>query len=529
MPSDKGPSISALGIFLVSAAFFTKHRRRKPRNDFPEYADENVSAAVERGVIGSRGSAALKPALSYWNSFFLCLQNPCDPVTNPEGYIALCVAENKLVQEIFATRLMQPGTAYSAFSDSMVYCYNGFLGLPPARQAVAYFFARRFLHADDGGLSSTSQFTDLNAAPEDSAQRINADHIVLGAGVGSLLSHVFFALTERTDAVLIPAPYYASFEYDMQAIAGCVPQAVHMKNPSHGPSLEELLMGAYQAEKQGLRVKALLLTNPNDPLGVIYSPSVVRNAVTWARSRRMHVIVDEIYALSIHKKERSGFQSIMKILDNKLGDDVHMLWGLSKDFGASGFRVGVLYTQNKVLLQALANLNRFSGVSHPMQQITAEILTDDSFVDSFLDSARAQLTWSYTACTRKLEEMVIPFVPAEAGISVYVDFSSLLPTQTFESEEKFASLVEHHARVVMTPGQCMRDRKPGMFRICYAWVSPDVLEIAMERLSYLITKVRRYDWDNLDSSTLSDVVKRDSRSIRRNASINLSELTSSKF
>lgn len=36
-----------------------------------------------------------------------------------------------------------------------------------------------------------------------------------------------------------------------------------------------------------------------------------------------------------------------------------------------------------------------------------------------------------------------------------------------------------------------------MYRICYTWVSPDVLEIGMERLSRLVAKIRRMDWDDL--------------------------------
>jgi aspartate/methionine/tyrosine aminotransferase len=42
------------------------------------------------------------------------------------------------------------------------------------------------------------------------------------------------------------------------------------------------------------------LTNPHNPLGVIYQPSVIRSCIEWARTAEMHTIVDEIYALSIH-------------------------------------------------------------------------------------------------------------------------------------------------------------------------------------------------------------------------------------
>mmetsp|Transcript_2083 Transcript_2083/g.5500 ORF Transcript_2083/g.5500 Transcript_2083/m.5500 type:complete len:184 (+) Transcript_2083:396-947(+) len=178
-----------------------------------------------------------------------------------------------------------------------------------------------------------------------------------------------------------------------------------------------------------------------------------------------------------------------------------MLWALSKDFGASGFRIGVLYSQNIMLLQALSNLNIFSGVSHPMQQMISDVLKDDSFIDQYLAEARSKLLTSLKICTDKLEEMVIPFVPPEAGIFVYCDFSTLLPSQDFIGENRFMALVQEAARVVMTPGQAQRDRKPGMMRICYAWVTPEVLQIAMERLSRLTANIRKIGWDELEHTS----------------------------
>mmetsp|Transcript_37031 Transcript_37031/g.45272 ORF Transcript_37031/g.45272 Transcript_37031/m.45272 type:complete len:159 (+) Transcript_37031:306-782(+) len=142
-----------------------------------------------------------------------------------------------------------------------------------------------------------------------------------------------------------------------------------------------------------------------------------------------------------------------------------------------------------------------------MQMILASLLTDDTFVDSFLDQARLQLRRSYEICTRKLQDMVIPFVPAKAGLFIYVDFSSLLPTPDFEGERRFATLVQDVARVVMAPGESMRDGKAGMFRISYACVSNEVLEIAFERLNFLVGKVRKFDWDDLSSDYWGDVMK----------------------
>jgi 1-aminocyclopropane-1-carboxylate synthase len=404
------------------------------------------------------------------------------------------VAENKLTTDLLAERLMQPGTATAAFSDSQVYCYSSFLGLPVARSAVAYFLAKRFLFPDDPTIT-----------PEQALEHISPQNIAIGSGCASLLNYLFYILGEKGDCCIIPAPYYAAFESDMSTIAGCKPYPVHIANPVKGPTPEELDLAYIEAKSKGLRVKFLLISNPQNPLATIYSPEIVRNMIKWARKRGLHTIMDELYALSTHDK-RHKFESVLRVLDNQLGNDVHFLWAMSKDFGASGFRVGTLYTQNEQILSALANLNIFSGVSHPIQMITAEILTDDQFVDTFLDTARIRLQHSYAICTSKLEEMVIPYVQAEAALFVYVDFSALLPQNDFEGEAMLRDLITDYAHVVLTPGESQRESRPGMFRICYAWVPPEVLEIGMERLSRLVVKIRKMDWSDLNAKSLESVL-----------------------
>ena len=180
-----------------------------------------------------------------------------------------------------------------------------------------------------------------------------------------------------------------------------------------------------------------------------------------------------------------------------------MVWALSKDFGASGFRVGVLCTQNEMVSTAIGNLNIFTGVSFPMQAVVAHLLSDDVFVDEFLDVSQKALVQSYTIVTSTLEELGIGFVPAQAGIFVYCDFSSMLPSPSFEGEKRFSDLMMKSARIVMTPGKSQRDTKPGMFRICYAWVSLDVLNIAMSRLSALCKEIKEKGWEGLNETDLT--------------------------
>mmetsp|Transcript_12047 Transcript_12047/g.26085 ORF Transcript_12047/g.26085 Transcript_12047/m.26085 type:complete len:507 (-) Transcript_12047:31-1551(-) len=500
--SKNNGNVALIVAFAATAIIYVRRSRRRRRSQSIDRSDtcftfgDNSGSETSippglRGRIGSRGMAALGPSIPYLDGFLKCLLDACDPVANPHGHIAVCVAENKLVTEHLAERLMQPGTATSAFSDSIVYGYNGFLGLPQAREAVAYFVARKFLCPDEPHLS-----------PELALERVRPEHVALGSGCAALLNYLFFALAEEGDAVLIPAPYYAAFESDMRTIAKCVAVPIMQSDPIAGPSISELNAATNKARRQGLNPKIILLTNPNNPLGTVYEPGVVKRTIRWARSRGMHTMVDEIYALSVRDQESSQFESVLCTMDNDLGNDVHFLWALSKDFASSGFRVGVLYTQNEALLRTLQNLNIFSGVSHPMQLIVAEILTDNEFVDTFLDRSREQLVEAYKICTRKLDEMLVPYIVPEAGMFVYADFSKMLPSQTPEGEARFAALVQDVARVVMTPGQSMRDPRPGWFRICMAYISHEVLEIALERISRLALKIKAIGWDHIDPSLI---------------------------
>ncbi|KAL7439726.1 hypothetical protein ACHAXM_008176 [Skeletonema potamos] len=477
---------SALALLCIAKKRWNNNKGRR---------QQRRSAHGEHHDISQRGESLLTPTLPYIMDYLKCLQDHCDPYTNPRGHIPLCMSENKLIIELLGVRLLQIETASRAFSDSSVYCYNNTLGLPGAREALAYFLVKHFLFPER-----------RNMTFGDALSYIHPELVCFGAGASSLISHLALCLGERGDAVLIPAPYYAAFDVDLKIIAGCIAIPVYCSaDPSRGPSPRDLEEAALAAEAQGMRVRMLLITNPCNPIGTIYPPEVMKEAIKWARSRDMHTICDELYGLSTFD---GPFESILRTLENELGDNVHHIWALSKDFGASGFRMGTLYTQNEKLLKSLANLNIFSGVSNPMQMMIAEIFLDDNWVYDFLHQAREKIRYSYELCTKMLDEMVIPYFPAKAGIFVYADFSSLLPEHTAEGEAKFASLLLDAARIIMTPGAAQHDQKPGMFRICYCFVSPELLTMAMHRLDNIVVKIRtrRIHWDHLTSGSMSDVI-----------------------
>jgi len=520
-----------LTVFVSSTCsywlFHIKARRRQ-RHYLPCHDNKNNDDDVggeDCAMMSSRGiqSGGTK-ILPYIDSHLKCLSDPCHPDTNPTGYISLCVAENKLIVSELSKRLLQltPGadgtpSSYTSssqimFSNADNFMYNDTRGMEHVRLQIARFLTRHFvkghsnhpLIGDDGGGSEIKQGNhatvlvkgnddeknDNHVDSDGDEHAVNPDHLLLTSGGGNVINLLCYTLAEQHDVVLVPVPYYAAFESDMRAYAGLVPCGVQMANAGKGPTVEELEVALKKVEQQGSKVKILLLTNPSNPLGTIYGPNVVLDSIAWARSRQIHTIVDEIYALSVHNPDVSKFQSVTQLLDNNLQNDVHMIWALSKDLGASGFRFGILYTQNTPLINALSNLNTLSTVPNPMQSIVGALLSDDAFMNRFLHQSREMLKVSYATLTQTLKEMDCPYIEAQAGIFVYCDFSELLPSKDRDGEAVFAGCVERFARVVMTPGDSQRDPNPGMFRICYAATSIDVLMIAMRRLKHLVRMIR---------------------------------------
>jgi aspartate/methionine/tyrosine aminotransferase len=112
--------------------------------------------------------------------------------------------------------------------------------------------------------------------------------------------------------------YLTPFLLCTKIFAGCKTVPVFSTDPENGPTPDDLEKAATAAEADGLRVRILLITNPNNPLGTIYPPDVMKSAIDWARSRNMHTIVDELYALSCHDVSMLLLQFCHFAAQNKL-------------------------------------------------------------------------------------------------------------------------------------------------------------------------------------------------------------------
>lgn len=112
---------------------------------------------------------------------------------------------------------------------------------------------------------------------------------------------------------------------------------------------------------------------------------------------------DEIYANSIFKPD-SQFTSVAVLAANPQEHDlpredvrsyVHVMFGLSKDWCASGLRVGCLWTLNAPVQNATQNLSYFCAVSGIAQHMLADMLEDTAFVKEYVKENLRRLGAAY--------------------------------------------------------------------------------------------------------------------------------------
>lgn len=422
-------------------------------------------------LLSSRAKTLLlSPSLPYIDEILKALSNTYDPNNNPNGKILLAVAENKLCSEM----LLEKIDSFSS-SSTEVLNYTNPTGLPLFKDSLALFLKKYIFRCQNN---------------------IDPEKIIVSPGCTCILHMLSVLLFEQGDGVLVPVPYYPAFDHDFFNLGGVHTVEVNCRNigetedtldaseTTFGKLNVEALERAYQKSFEGRRpIKALLLSNPHNPLGTIFSNEELFEAIEWCRNKRIHLIMDEIYALSILSSyPMNSFTSVYELLQGQLGDLIHIVWGFSKDFGGSGLRVGVMYSQNQELLRGMSKLADSMQVSNLIQDRLSSLIGDDQFIENYLEMNSKNLDQSYQLLKESLKQIQVVVHPTTAGLFCFCDFRSWLSTVTYEAEmELFSSLVQL-AGVVLTPGQSCHCPIPGYYRVCYAWVTREHLEVGIKRL-----------------------------------------------
>ena len=160
---------------------------------------------------------------------------------------------------------------------------------------------------------------------------VGPDDVFLGNGVSELIVMALQGLLDPGDEVLIPSPDYPLWT---GAVGLCGGRAVHYRCDEQEGWAPDL---GHVAEQIGPRTRALVIINPNNPTGAVYSSQTLLGLLDLARRHRLLVLTDEIYDQILY--EGAVHECAAALAPDLL---VLTLGGLSKTYRLAGFRSGWL-------------------------------------------------------------------------------------------------------------------------------------------------------------------------------------------
>lgn len=157
----------------------------------------------------------------------------------------------------------------------------------------------------------------------------DVDDVYLGNGVSELISMVTQALLNDGDEVLIPAPDYPLWTAATSLAGGTPVHYLCDEEDDWNPSIEDI------RAKVTEQTKAIVVINPNNPTGAVYSRETLQKIVQVARENNLLILADEIY-------DRILYDGAKHISIASLAPDLLTITfnGLSKAYRVAGYRAG---------------------------------------------------------------------------------------------------------------------------------------------------------------------------------------------
>ncbi|MFE5329811.1 aminotransferase class I/II-fold pyridoxal phosphate-dependent enzyme [Embleya sp. NPDC056575] len=340
------------------------------------------------------------------------------------------------------------------------------------------------------------------------------------AGGSGALESLAFALLHGGvlnpgDQVLLPAPFWPGFLWCFEQRPGlkCVP--ARLDGDQQLTLTVDALKRAYEAAPDP-KPKLLVLTNPHNPLGVNYEKKLLEDVCRWALDRQMHIVSDEIYAHS-QSTGTDGFTSVLSLDAYATAPDrIHLVYGLTKDFGLSGFRIGFLISKSNDVRKVMQGDETWKSLSWfgPLDSLKTAYVRKlfgttakpSDFPAKLMKDYADRLEDAHDKAAASLDKAQIPYVGKGDAkrnaaqfflldLSKYLDSAKLpgnLPLFNHEIDPREARLeafLRTDAKVLLLPGGEMHCPKAGYFRLCYTADTVDRVGKAITALATSLAKL----------------------------------------
>ena len=318
---------------------------------------------------------------------------------------------------------------------------------------------------------------------EKGIQGVALDDVYTGNGVSELIVLSMNALLNDGDEVLVPAPDYPLWTAAVSLSGGTPVHYLCDESKEWAPDLADL------RKRITPRTKAIVVINPNNPTGAIYSKEVLLELTNIAREHGLILFADEIYDKMLYDAEKHVSLA-------SLSTDVVVITfnGLSKNYRSCGYRAGwmVVSGDKEMVRDYIEGLNMLASMrlcaNVPGQYAIQTALGGYQSINDLVGEG-GRLAKQRDLAWKLITE--IPGVTCVKPKSALYLFPKLDPEMyPIQDDQQFVADLLKEEKVLLVQGSGFNWGKPDHFRVVFL-PHEDVLKEAIGRLARFLERYRQ--------------------------------------
>jgi alanine-synthesizing transaminase len=337
-------------------------------------------------------------------------------------------------------------------------------------------------YSDSKGIF-TARKAIMHYSQEKNIRGVGLEDIYTGNGVSELIVLAMNALLNNGDEILVPAPDYPLWTAAVSLSGGTPIHYLCDEEKNWAPDIKDMRC------KISPKTKGIVVINPNNPTGAIYSDQTLQDIVDLAKEFGLIIFADEIYDKTLYEgKTHTSIAS--------LSEDVLMITfnGLSKNYRSCGYRSGwMVVSGNKEFAQDyIEGLNMLSSMrlcsNVPGQWAIQTALGGYQSINELVGKGGRLLRQRDLAYDLITQIPGVTCVKPDAALYL---FPKLDPEMyPIENDQDFIAELLKEEKVLLVQGSGFNWPHPDHFRLVFL-PNEDVLREAISRLAKFLERYRQ--------------------------------------
>ena len=314
---------------------------------------------------------------------------------------------------------------------------------------------------------------------EDNGLIYKPNQIVVSDGAKASLFHAVYALVDDGDEVIIPAPFWFTYEEQVKICGGKPVIIQTTKENGYKLTAEELENAITD------KTVTIILNSPSNPTGAIYTEEELKKLAVVIEKHNLTVVSDEIYEKLVY--DDAKHYSIACVSDY-MKENTVVVNGVSKTYAMTGWRIGYLATSEKLasVITKVQGHTTSNACSFAQYASVTAMLNGEEIVENMrkeFDSRRKYMA-------KRADELGLEYITPKGAFYLFINIKNFIGKsvngKVIDGSMSFASLLTENG-VAVIPG--LPFYADDFIRLSYA-VSLSDIEEGFNRIAKFLSLIK---------------------------------------